>query len=250
MDKQKLMQQEAWLLKEKYDGQHTREFETDRLRLHRGEPLAYVIGWVPFLHTTIFLDSYPLIPRVETEHWVAQAIADIEQSDVAKPTILDLCAGSGCIGVSVAHALPEATVDFAELHEPHHATIRKNISENKLRNTGKIYGGDLFDKVEKVYDFILSNPPYIDPALDRTEESVRTFEPHIALYGGHGGMDAIRGIITQAQHHLKDHGALYLEHEPEQAPAIVTLATENGLISETHTDQYEVARYSVLRVAQ
>lgn len=244
------MQQEAWLLKEKYHGQQTREFETDRLRLHRGEPLAYVIGWVPFLHTTIFLDSYPLIPRVETEHWLSNAIEDIGNSGVAHPTVLDLCAGSGCIGVAVAHALPEATVDFAELHEPHHATILKNISENELRNTGTIYGGDLFDEVDSVYDYILCNPPYIDPALDRTEESVRTFEPHVALYGGHQGLGLIRSVITQAQHHLKDHGALYLEHEPEQAPAIITLASENGLIGETHTDQYEVARYSVLRVAQ
>ena len=95
----------TWLLKEKYNGIKDPSFYKDCQRLKDGEPLGYVIGQVPFLNTIIHLDSKPLIPRVETEYWVERAIEVIvkQASSVEKPLrVLDLCAGSGCIGVAVS----------------------------------------------------------------------------------------------------------------------------------------------------
>src|SRR3989344_3024544 len=127
------------------------------------EPIAYTIGWIPFIHTKIYLDSRPLIPRPETEYWVDQVIQEIKKSKVEKPKILDLCAGSGCIGIAVLKEIPEAFVDFVEIEEIHHKTIEKNIRENNLDSSHtRIFGGDLFENVLDSYDFILSNPPYIN----------------------------------------------------------------------------------------
>ena len=239
-----------WLLTEKYDGEKTEGFFADVAKLEAGEPLAYLIGHIPFLNTTISLDSHPLIPRVETEYWVEKAIAQMRSAVAAAfgagHRVLDLCAGSGCIGVAVLAALPEAQVDFAELEPAHHATILKNIKENNIDQArARILGGDLFAEVAATYDFILTNPPYIDPAIDRVTESVRTHEPSIALYGGVHGMELIARIIAEAPAHLAPGGSLYIEHEPEQTDEISRLAPLAGLTATTYPDQYDTPRYTV-----
>ena len=104
-----MTQEQHWLLKEKYHGEKTDGFFADCKRLALGEPLAYLIGWTPFLNTKIWLDSHPLIPRPETEFWVERAITSMRENAqdtlgfLAEPAkVLDLCAGSGCIGVAMA----------------------------------------------------------------------------------------------------------------------------------------------------
>ena len=101
-----------WLLEEKYSGEKNDAFFADCKRLALGEPLGFLIGHVPFLDTTIYLDSKPLIPRPETEYWTEAVIADIKTNYPARDLentpgaeqlrVLDLCAGSGCIGVAIA----------------------------------------------------------------------------------------------------------------------------------------------------
>ena len=241
------MNEREYLRKEKYYGQETAAFLADCQRLEAGEPLAYVIGTIPFLDCEITLDSKPLIPRPETEWWVERAIVEIKKSAAAKPPrILDLCAGSGCIGVAVAKAISDAQVDFAELEAVHIATIEKNCERNNIAGERyQIYTGDLFQNVTQTYDFILTNPPYIDPILDRTERSVKDFEPDVALYGGADGMEVIRQIIETAPQYLNPGGQLWIEHEPEQSKAIKELA-KNSFTTTTHSDQYQVERYSQL----
>lgn len=241
------MDDEARLLKEKYDGLKTDAFRADCVRLQSGEPLAYVIGHIPFMNTTIYLDSRPLIPRPETEWWTERAILEIQTRPASR--ILDLCAGSGAIGVAVLKAVPDAHVTFAEIDPRHHDTIGRNLRENEISEArATIVGGDLFERVEGRYDYILSNPPYIDPALDRTETSVSSFEPHTALYGGHEGCTFIEAIIKQGKQYLTDDGVLYIEHEPEQSLKIQELARAHGFHATTVTDQYDLERYSVLRL--
>lgn len=235
-----------WLLREKYGGRECPAFFADLKRLKASKPLAYIIGTIPFLGTTIHLDSHPLIPRTETEYWVEQALSEMRHGVSSGPVlVLDLCAGSGCIGIAILKALPVAFVDFVEIDECHHKTIAKNIGANGIEpSRTRIYGGDLFECVTDAYDFILTNPPYIDPLLDRTKESVRTHEPHKALYGGRGGIEIIQRIITEAPAHLKAGGVLYLEHEPEQAEAIVELANDLDMQVATHSDQYGIPRFT------
>jgi len=254
------IQEEAWLLCEKYRGEHTPEYAVDLERLRRGEPLAYVIGWVTFLDTKIYLDSYPLIPRPETEFWVEKAITSITQSQFTyghsvsiseySLQILDLCAGSGCIGIAVGNAVATARIDFAEIDSRHHETIDKNISQNGIQKIRThIFDGDLFGSIipNQQYTAILSNPPYVDPALNRTEVSVTSHEPHLALYGGAHGIEIIERIIKSAPNYLRSGGTLWIEHEPEQESMIARLATLTDYRSCTaHNDQFGVIRYSIL----
>ncbi len=246
-------QEEQWLLSEKYKGEKTKDFFADCERLKNGESLAYIIGSIPFLNTTIFLDSHPLIPRAETEFWVEKAITEIKDARIQSPKILDLCAGSGCIGVAVLNAIPDARVDFIEIDTNHLLTIEKNCIENGIeKDRYSILISDLFSSrsdLELKYDFILSNPPYIDDSLERTDQSVLVNEPHLALFGGTGGLELIERIIIESKKHLTVRGILYIEHEPEQKDAIHKLASKNGLVVVTHTDQYNRERFSKCTVS-
>ncbi|MCA9362025.1 hypothetical protein KC906_01500, partial [Candidatus Kaiserbacteria bacterium] len=96
------------------------------------------------------------------------------------------------------------------------------------------------------YDYILSNPPYVDPALDRIEESVVTHEPYLALFGGERGLEVIAAIVGAAPLYLRSGGQLWLEHEPEQSAAIAKLGATHHFTTTTHTDQYDIERYSIL----
>lgn len=242
------LQEKQWLLTEKYAGVETPAYFADLARLEAGEPLAYLIGHVPFLATTITLDSHPLIPRPETEYWTEIATNDMRRADRSL-FVLDLCAGSGAIGVAALAALPRAHVDFAEIDTRHHATIETNIRTNSIDpSRASLFGGDLFSEIpgDKRYDFILSNPPYINPALsERVAESVSAHEPHQALFGGNAGMEIIARILRDAPAHLTERGVLYLEHEPEQCAQIHEIAERYAYAScDTQTDQYGVNRFT------
>lgn len=245
---------EEWLLNEKYLGERSEEFFHDCERLKEGEPLAYVIGHTPFLDTTIYLDSHPLIPRPETEYWVEKILIDIASTHTPHhggltpvKRVLDMCAGSGCIGVAVAKALPLVHVDFVEKDESHHPTIRKNIQENGIEEARtRILGGDLFESVKGVYDLILSNPPYIDRNLNRTDTSVLAHEPHTALFADNGGFALIERIMREALPHLTQDGILVIEHEPEHGTPIRELAKELDYHVDSKRDQYDVFRYTIL----
>lgn len=246
-----MTQEERWILMEKYGGQKCEAFLADCNRLHSGEPLAYIIGVLPFHQATIYLDSHPLIPRTETEYWLGEIIPHIHKyaEKHTRVRILDLCAGSGCIGISVLKEIPTICVDFAEIDASHHPTIQKNIMANNIETSRThIYGGDLFHECPHTYDFILTNPPYIDKTLSRVEKSVTMYEPERALYGGKNGLEIIERILNDALHYLVKHGTLVIEHEPEQAKRILEIGLENSLTCTHLADQYGVLRASILVV--
>lgn len=244
-----MTQDESWLLAEKYHGKQTDGFLSDCARLSNGEPLAYIIGHIPFLDTTIFLVSKPLIPRTETEYWVQKAIEDIQMHSTDTPParvhVLDLCAGSGCIGVAILHALPYTTVDFVEIDTQHHPTIRTNIEKNGISmERVRIFSGDLFEMITDTYDYILTNPPYIDVEAGTVETSVVAHEPHLALFGGTGGTELIERIIVESESHLTPKGVLYIEHEPSQENIIRDAVLKHNYTHSTETDQYGTKRYT------
>ena len=252
-------QETTWLLHEKYQGVKCATFEADCRHLAAGEPLGYLIGHAPFLNCTIHLDSHPLIPRVETEFWTEQAITTIKQKVRGLTPylqILDLCAGSGAIGVAVARAVSNAEVTFAEIDSAHLPTIQKNLIDNLqdqpfIRMKGcRLVQSDLFSNIVGTFDFILTNPPYIDTAANTVDADVVAHEPHLALFGGVAGMEIIARIIMDAPHHLTPTGQLWIEHEPAQVEAIIALAGNYGFTIVTHPDQYDTPRFSVLTMAQ
>jgi HemK-like putative methylase len=247
-------QEMTWLLNEKYAGVKSEAFYADCKKLVLGEPLAYLIGFTDFLHCKIWLDGRPLIPRAETEFWAEEAIQVINGSqtlslglDTQPLRILDLCAGSGCIGTAIAKAVPDAYVDFGELDAKLIPTIQKNLTENNIKEArSNVLQTNLFSNLRGVYNFIFSNPPYIDESLGRTDESVKSNEPHLALFGGRKGMEIITTLIEDAPTHLSPCGQLWIEHEPEQSEHIKEIAVANNFSISTHLDQFGVERYSVL----
>ena len=239
-----VMEDSFWLLRDKYNGVPSADFARDVQLLESGVPLAYVIGWVPFLDAKIYLDSKPLIPRPETEYWTAVAIKELQSSSLKNPKVLDLCAGSGCVGIAVAKKIPDAEVHFIEIDPAHHSTIRKNILENDIdEKRTRILGGDLFEYAENNYDMILANPPYIATALSsRVDQNVLAHEPKQALWAGEDGMNFIKKIIDLAPKYLSKNGVLYIEHEPEQVEKIQALNPQ----IKTFEDQFGIMRFSRL----
>lgn len=269
---------EQQLLRDKYDGIESKEFAIDCERLAANEPLAYIIGWQPFLGLKIYLDSHPLIPRPETEWWTEQLLLTLRQAEglasseshsapareeaifqqknmplaasksSEKPfQFLDLCAGSGAIGCAALAALPNAQVFFGEIDPTHEATIIKNVSENKLdEQRARVLMGDLFEQfVDTKFDLIAINPPYI-PAGRELDQSVVDHEPHNALFSGNDGLDLIRRIASELQTYLAPNGQAWIECDTSNIDEALTLFTAQGLHASIKNDQYNVPRVIVV----
>ena len=132
-------QDRAWLLRDKYAGRETADFLADVKRLEEGEPLDYVIGWREFLGCRIDLSERPLIPRMETEWWTESVIEKIGQQPAK---VLDIFAGSGCIGLAILKHCPQAEVTFVDSEENCVRQIRKNLKINQLK--AEVFQSDIF----------------------------------------------------------------------------------------------------------
>ncbi|KKU36519.1 MAG: Protoporphyrinogen oxidase [Candidatus Azambacteria bacterium GW2011_GWF2_46_32] len=179
MKKDKFIKEIGWVLKEKYGFARLAEFERDIQRLQKGEPVAYVIGFVDFLGCKIDLSFRPLIPRPETEFWTEKAIEDIEKSGRKKVRCLDIFAGSGCIGVAVLKHAPVAVVDFAEKEKKFLEQIKLNARLNNLSpKRRKFIQSDIFSNISGIYDYIFANPPYVAKRKNAVvQKSVLEWEP-------------------------------------------------------------------------
>ncbi len=240
-----MTREQEWLLTDKYGGHASSEFERDCARLVAGEPVAYLIGWQPFLGMKIFLDSKPLIPRPETEWWVEQLNAQIFDGEHVK--FLDLCAGSGAIGCALLKKLPDAHVSFGELDPAHEVTIRKNIRENHLdASRTDIRVGDLFAPfADQRFDYIAANPPYI-PDERELPASVAAHEPTLALRAGADGLAIIQRIAAELRPHLTLSGQAWIECDSEHAEAARGLFATAGFSAKILTDQFDRPRVIVV----
>jgi release factor glutamine methyltransferase len=233
--------EELWLLKEKHNGTPSPSFEEDRKRLQSGEPLAYVIGSIPFLNTSLSLGSHPLIPRPETEWWIQHLI---HMRTHPPKRILDICAGSGAIGVALAKAFPESDVYSADIVTEHIDTIKENFKRNDVQGT--VIQSDLFEKIPGTFDLIVTNPPYIsDERMEALPSSVSEFEPHEALAGGPDGLSLIRTLVTELPKHLTRDGEVWMEIDDQQGTAVTTLFNEIGFTTHILNDQYNLPRVAV-----
>lgn len=225
------------LVREKYAGDPRAEgVSQDIARLSTGEPLAYVIGNIPFLGLSVTLDSHPLIPRPETEWWTEELIRHIGDRAIS---LLDLCAGSGAIGLAVLKHCPNVRVSFGELIPEHTETIRKNLERNGLdASRTDIRTGHLFVPfTDAQYDIIATNPPYI-PDARTLDTDVTAHEPREALFAGTDGLDAIRSILEEAPAHLTEHGELWMECDISNVAKAKELALRVFPEAHIRTDQY------------
>jgi release factor glutamine methyltransferase len=204
---------------------------------------------MPFLGLRIELDSRPLIPRPETEWWTEALVTHLRERFGDQPfSFLDLCAGSGAIGLTVLAKLPGAQVSFAELVPEHAAQIRKNIEANKLdASRAALYTGDLFAPLPEGtrFDIVATNPPYI-PEGRALDASVHAHEPHEALFSEEDGLGIIRRIAEGAGAHLAAGGELWMECDIANVEAASELLRTHGAArSEIRTDLYGRPRVAV-----
>ncbi|MBR0507844.1 MAG: peptide chain release factor N(5)-glutamine methyltransferase [Clostridia bacterium] len=182
-----------------------------------GEPLQYVLGEWEFYGLSFYVDKSVLIPRPDTEILVETAIGLLSED---RRDVLDLCCGSGCIGIALA-ACASARVTAADISADALALAERNARRNGVALT--TVQSDLFDAVEGAFDLIVSNPPYLSgKEMDARDASLR-YEPALALYGGEDGLDFYRRIAADYRRYLKPGGALLLEIGMTQRDAVEAL---------------------------
>lgn len=186
----------------------------------QGEPVQYIMKKADFMGLRFHVDSRVLIPRQDTETLVEAVIIALQGRE--KPRVLDLCTGSGCIGLSIATLVPGAQVTLADLSSGALEVARKNA--HALNCDVLLKQGDLFSAVEKEkYDLIASNPPYIPSHEMPLLQAEVQHEPALALDGGTDGLDFYRRISAEAAQHLLPGGSIYLEVGMGEAQDVLTL---------------------------
>ncbi len=215
--------------------------EQTRVRLHtlferrkQDEPLAYILGEWDFYGNRFFVTPDVLIPRGDTEWLCDAAVQAAKQQE--HPKILDLCCGSGCIGLSIALAVPQAQVTLIDCSEQALAVTRRNAALHGLSQPRvTIAAGDALrpDSIHDIFTIIVSNPPYIT-AQEMTEldRSVDAYEPHLALYGGTDGLDFYRAMAQYPAFSLAPGGLLFAEcgwKQGEQAAQLFRQAGWNNV---------------------
>ena len=177
-----------------------------------------------------------LIPRLDTEILAEKVIDIVKKKGLLKPEILDLCTGSGALGVSIAAKIPDAIVTMTDVSEAALQTAMSNAGLNGVNRRCIFLLGDMFAAVpdDKHYDVIVCNPPYIPSAVIGTlDVEVKDHEPRMALDGGKDGLDYYRVIADQAGMHLKTEGLLALEIGAEQAADVKKLLNKTKSYRDT-----------------
>lgn len=173
-------------------------------------PAAYLIGEVWFSGFKFLVDNRVLVPRSP----IAELIeAEFSPWLPSPPTsILDLCTGSGCIGIASAHYFPEATVTLSDISYDALAVAEKNIELHQLSQRVKTIHSDLFAGLgDEKFDLIVTNPPYVDAEDLASMPKEYHHEPEIGLASGFDGLDFTRRLLKEAGEHLSDEGVLVVE---------------------------------------
>lgn len=174
-------------------------------------PVKYLTGVCEFMSLDFYVDKNVLIPRPDTEILVEEVIKDFK--DKKDVRILDLCCGSGCIGISLAHYLESSLITMADISDGAINTADKNIKKHNLDNKIKIIKKDILNEtIDEKFDIITSNPPYINEEdYKNLEDDVKLYEPEIALVSRDDEYKFYKRIIDCYYNSLKDDGHMYLE---------------------------------------
>ena len=199
------------------------------------EPLQYLLGDTVFLGNLYRVGSGVLIPRPETEMIAQEGIRWLRMRLPDNLLVLDLCCGSGCLGIAVKREVPEAAVTLTDLCEDALAIAKENAV--RLKADCEILQGDLFTPVSgRKFDLIISNPPYIPSSeCDHLQEEVQ-WEPRTALDGGADGLDFYRRIAEEAPKHLRSPGYLVLEIGYGEAESVEAMLRAGGAMK-VHTEK-------------
>ena len=213
------------------------------------EPLAYVLGEWEFYGMALLVTPGVLIPRDDT-----CAVTDLAIQQALylgdNPRILDLCTGSGCIGLAIASRVKDAKVTLADISRDALQVARKNISNQKLSARVSCVQANALEEPAMFlgkFDLIVSNPPYITTKeMGDLPDSVAKFEPHLALHGGDDGLEFYRSITEKYRSALKPGGYLCFEFGMGQGDAVCALLEENGFTILERSRDYNERERAVL----
>ena len=213
------------------------------------EPLQYITGHQEFWSLDFKVTPDVLIPRPDTEILVEEALKavrretlDVRRQNQLPFTILDLCTGSGCIAISLAHELKDAVVHAIDASEAALSIARENAEKNGVRDRVIFLQGDLYEALTShvsrltSYDLIVSNPPYIKNIdIPNIQPEVRDYEPRMAVDGGTEGLGFYKRIVADAPNHLSPHGWLMVEVGEGQADAVSKMMADTGAFESIST---------------
>jgi ribosomal protein L3 glutamine methyltransferase len=189
-------------------------------RIATGKPAAYLVNKIYMRGLPFYIDERAIVPRsfigeLLDSHFGGNQ-ADEGGSLIDDPadieTVLDLCTGSGCLGILAARAFPNARIDAVDISKDALEVAAANIAGYGLADRMKLHRGDLFGPLrERRYDLIITNPPYVDAQGMATLPRECRAEPKLAFDGGADGLDIVRRILTEAARHLTPRGGLLCE---------------------------------------
>lgn len=218
-------------------------------RILNGEPLAYVLGEWEFYGMDLVVTPDVLIPRDDT---VAVAEIAIRQAMFLEesPRILDLCTGSGCIGLAIAKHVPDAKVTLADLSRQALAVAKKNVTNHKMTGRVSCVQVDAMEEPPAFlgkFDMIVSNPPYVTTReMQELDRSVKDHEPHMALWGGGDGLDFYRSIAEKYRSCLKPGGYLCFEFGMGQGDDVCNILSQNGFTVRKRVRDYNDRERAVI----
>lgn len=209
-------------------------FDSYIQRRIKKEPIAYIIGKKEFMGLDFIVNNNVLIPRPDSETIVETAIRLINSSDNLKNKyekgelkVLDLCAGSGALGLSLKYNLSRINLTLSDISSAAVEVIKQNSDSLNLKT--EILVSDLFENIKDNYDLIISNPPYIkEEDIINLPDDIKNYEPHIALSGGASGYYFYRKIIQESIKFLNKNGYLLVEAGDNQSDTIKEIYQLNG----------------------
>lgn len=191
-------------------------------------PLQYIFGEWAFYGREFYVGPGVLVPRADTETLVEVCLKYLKNSE--SPAVLDLCAGSGCIGITLALEKADAAVTLVEKFPEAARYAERNIKRHGTDNATLICGDVLNGAAnDKEYELIVSNPPYVPKNEMETVSPEVHYEPETALFGGEDGLDFYRAVITEYNKALKAGGMLAFEVGAGEAAAVEALLEDAGL---------------------
>lgn len=216
-----------------------------------GYPLQYLLGEWEFYGLPFKVGEGVLIPRQDTETLVETALDYLKTLPENERTVLDLCSGSGCIGITLAK-LANAKVVLVEKSEKALFYLRENVRLNGVEGLCRVISGDVLQENSDFGDFavITSNPPYLTKTEMETLQKEVRFEPEMALYGGDDGLVFYRNIIPKYTKSLKLDGMFAVEIGDSMAEAVMEIFLQCGYCPETVTDCVDIRRvvYAIRKV--
>lgn len=199
-----------------------------------GKPVQYITNKQEFMGLSFFVDENVLIPQPDTEILVEEAIKYANQIK-ENVEILDMCTGSGCIGVALAKHVKNAKVTLVDISTKALEVAKKNAKENEVKEKVNFIQSDMFENIKSKFDVIVSNPPYIKTKVINELDLQVQNEPHLALDGGENGLKFYEILINEALKYLKENGKIFLEIGYDQKKEVEELARNSKLYKEIET---------------